>query len=101
MYKRQTIESVIVLSQPLLVVTVKVIRYVISSELVLIGKSKVGDSAVGSLIVIVLGDTCHSQESANEELLIILIVVSPQDSSRISNKAIGLVNTEILSDVLF
>ena len=67
----------------------------------LTGKSKVGDSAVGSLIVIVLEDTCHSQESANEELLIALIVVSPQDSSRISNRAMGLVNTEILSDVLF
>ena len=67
----------------------------------LTGKSKVGDSAVGSLIVIVLEDTCHSQESTNEELLMMPIVVSPQDSSRISNKAIGLVNTEILLDVLF
>ena len=67
----------------------------------LIGKSKVGDSTVGSLIVTVLDDTCHNQESVNEELLITLIVVSPQDSSRISNAAIGLVNTEIFSDVLF
>ena len=64
------------------------------------GRLKVGDSSVVSLIVIVLEDTCHSHESANKELLVTPIIVSPQDSSRTSNRAIGLVNTEMISDVL-